>query len=132
MLALERLLERSAELGGKGWERFLFPLRMARGHYDGERHISRSGLRKPFEAVRDAAGLPWFTINMLRHTAITRMAESGMFWPMIQKRAGHVSPKMTWHYTHVAEQVERAAMQAFHEKKPVVSIEGAQRRQRFA
>jgi len=133
LFALERLIERSIHLGGKAPERFLFPLRLARGHYDGERPISRTGLRKNFEAVRAAAGVPWFTINGLRHTAITRMAESGIYWPIIQKRAGHVTAKMTWHYTHIAEQVERAAMQAHSDKrKPVVSITQAQLRRNLA
>jgi len=132
MFALERLIERSVRLGGRGPERFLFPLCLARGHYDGEQHTSRSGLRKDFEAVRDAAGVPWFCLNGLRHTAITRMAEAGVYWPTIQKRAGHVTAKMTWHYVHISEQVERAAMKGFHEKKPVVSIRHTQLRRNLA
>lgn len=122
MFALEKLIERSVELGGRGWDHYLFPLCLARGHYDGSQPISRSGLRKDFEAVRDAAGVPWFCLNMLRHTAITRMAEANIAWPIIQKRAGHVTAKMTWHYVHIAEQVERAAMRGMHQKKPVASV----------
>lgn len=132
MFALEKLMERSIELGGRGPERYLFPIRAVRGHYDGERHVSRTGLRKDFEAVREAAGVPWFTINGLRHTAITRMAEAGIPWAIIQKRAGHVTAKMTWHYVHISEQAERSAMKAMHERKPVVSITQAQLRRNMA
>ena len=60
------------------------------------------------------------------------MAEANIPWPIIQKRAGHVTAKMTWHYVHVAEQVERAAMQAMYEKKPVVSIRQYQLRAQMA
>jgi len=132
LFALERLLERSIELGGREPERFLFPFRMARGHYDGERPVSRTGLRKDFEAVRACASVPWFCLNGLRHTAITRMAEANIPWAIIQKRAGHVTAKMTWHYIHISEQAERAAMKAMHLKQPVVSIAQYQLRQSLA
>ena len=82
----------------------------ARTHYDGERPVTRWGLLKPFEDVRARAGLDWFCLNGLRHTAITRMAEAGISIGIIMSRAGHMTAKMTAHYTHVSEQAERKAM----------------------
>jgi integrase len=38
--------------------------------------MGESGIRKQFEAVREAAGVPCFNPNGWRHTAITRMAEA--------------------------------------------------------
>ena len=132
LFALERLLERSIVLVGEGPQFYLFPFRHSRGHYDGERPVSPTGLRKDFEAVRAKAGVPWFTINGLRHTAITRMAEQGVSIGIIMNRAGHMSPKMTAHYTHISEQAERMAMKQMFGRRPVVSIQAPRRRRIMA
>jgi integrase len=105
--AFERLLERSRALVGSSPSSFLFPKREVRGVYDGTEPMTRTGIRKSFEEVRDAAGLPWFCINGWRHTAATRMAESGVSFPMMQERLGHVSAKMTRHYMHISAQAQR-------------------------
>jgi hypothetical protein len=89
----------------------LFPFRVARNQFDGNYHMGETGTRKQFEVVRDAAGVPWFHWNGWRHTAITRMAEAGIPIATIMARAGHCSPKMTAHYTHISMQAERIAMQ---------------------
>ena len=99
-------------LAGKSPETHLFPIRVARNRFDGEFHMGETGIRKQFEAVRDAAGVPWFRLNGWRHTAITRMAEAGIPIATIMARAGHCSPKMTAHYTHISMQAERMAMQS--------------------
>jgi hypothetical protein len=65
-----------------------------------------SGLKKPWEEVREASKLTWFRQYDCRHTAITRLAEGGTPMATIMKRAGHVSPKMTDHYTHISDQSE--------------------------
>ena len=110
--ALERLLDRSIELGGRSPEKYLFPARVSRGHFNGDFNMGETGIRKQFEAVRKAAGLEWFRLNGWRHTAITRMAEAGIPIATIMARAGHCSQKMTAHYTHISEQAERIAMQS--------------------
>lgn len=110
--ALERLLDRSGELVGRSPEMHLFPSRISRGNFDGLRHMGETGIRKQFEAVRQMAGLPWFRLNGWRHTAITRFAEAGIPIATIMARAGHCSPKMTAHYTHISMQAERFAMQS--------------------
>ena len=69
--------------------------------------------------VRDAAGLTWFNLNGWRHTAITRMAEAGIPIATIMARAGHCSPKMTAHYTHISMQAGPLAMQGMtHSRGP--------------
>jgi integrase len=112
MWALQQLMERSYRLAGKSPELHLFPARVHRGKFDGNLNMGPTGIRKQFEAVRDAAGVPWFSLNHWRHTAITRMAEAGIPIATIMARAGHCSPKMTNHYTHISQQAERMAMQS--------------------
>ena len=64
--------------------------------------MSSSGMKKGWEIVRRAAGLPWLRIHDLRHTAITRMAEAGVPIPVIMGVAGHMSVQMHNHYTAVS------------------------------
>jgi integrase len=90
--------------------------------------MSETGIRKQFDAVRDAAGLHWFPQNGWRHTAITRFAEAGIPIATIMARAGHCSPKMTAHYTHISMQAERIAMQSMERKKGPISIEAIRTR----
>jgi integrase len=130
MWALERLMERSYELVGKSPEFYLFPFRLMRNHFDGLHHMSETGIRKQFEAVREAAGVPWFQFNGWRHTAMTRMAEAGIPISTIMARAGHVSPKMSMHYIHISAQAERLAMESMDrtQKKGPISIEAIRTR----
>ena len=120
MWALERLLERSYDLVGRSPELHLFPARVTRNHFDGTRHMGETGIRKQFEAVRDEAGLRWFRLNGWRHTAITRFAEAGVPIATIMARAGHCSPKMSAHYTHISSQAERLAIQSMNrDRRPM-------------
>lgn len=128
--AFERLLDRSAELVGRSPEMHLFPFRVSRNNFNGAHHMSDTGIRKQFEAVRNAANLPWFPQNGWRHTAITRFAEAGIPIATIMARAGHCSPKMTAHYTHISMQAERMAMQSMERipRKGPISIEAIKTR----
>ena len=130
--ALAQLMERSYRLAGKSPELYLFPARVSRGKFDGSFHMGETGIRKQFEAVRDLAGVPWFHLNGWRHTAITRMAEAGISIAIIMARAGHCSPKMTAHYTHISEQAERMAMQRMGQVRPVISPEPARLKSKVA
>lgn len=134
MWALERLMERSYELAGRSPELHLFPFRIVRNHFDGARPMSETGVRKQFEAVRDAAGVPWFQLNGWRHTALTRMAEAGVPISTMMARAGHCSPKMTTHYIHISMQAERMAMESMDRarKKGPISIEAIRTRKAIA
>jgi hypothetical protein len=65
--------------------------------------MTESGIKKLWEEVRLASGLREFRPYDTRHTAITRPAEGGVPISTIMKRAGHVSAKMTDHYTHISD-----------------------------
>ena len=70
--------------------------------------MTESGIKKLWEEVRHASGLTWFRPYDTRHTAATRLAESGVPVEVIMARMGHATDKMRQHYTHVTEQAQRA------------------------
>jgi hypothetical protein len=125
MWALDRLIEWCRERGGGMSHHYLFPIRVTRGEWDHEKPMSSTGLRKPFEEVRLAAGLPWFKLNGMRHTAITRLAENGVAIAIIKARAGHMTDRMSEHYTHISEQAHRLAVTPMHQRKSPVSTSNA-------
>jgi integrase len=59
----------------------------------------------------------------LRHHAITELAKSDASDQTIMAIAGHVSPKMLAHYSHVRLKAKRRALNALPEKakEPVTS-----------
>lgn len=87
--------------------------------FDSCRPMSETGMKKPWEEAREAAGLKWFRPNDLRHTAITRMAEAGTPMAIIESMAGHMGLKMQRHYTHVGEIAKRRALETTFGKKPM-------------
>jgi integrase len=109
--AVEKLIERARSLGASSPLHYLFPSRLVRNHFDPTHPMSETGLRKAWDEVRVAAKLPSFRPYDTRHTAITRMAEEGIRIVVIMKRAGHVSARMSDHYTHISEQAERGGVQ---------------------
>ena len=54
-----------------------------------------------------AANFPWFQMNALRHTALTRYAEAGTPIEIMRCYAGHISEKMTRHYVQISEAIKR-------------------------
>jgi len=105
--AITQLVERAHIPGAREPQYFLFPLRVAKGVWDAARGISDWGLVKPWNEVREAAGLPWFQINALRHSALTRYAEAGTPIEIMRAYAGHISEKMTRHYIQIGEVSKR-------------------------
>lgn len=105
--ALGWLIDRAKSLGANGPHCYLFPRHITADRYDALRPMSVWGLRKHWEEVRTAAGLPWLRIYDLRHTAITRMAEAGVPIQVIMSFAGHISPRMQQHYTAISMQAKR-------------------------
>lgn len=111
--ALEWLIERARELGSIMPNHCLFPFFSSKGaKYDPVRPMSESGLKKRWHEVRSAAALPWFKPNNLRHTALTRMAEAGTPVSVMMSFAGHISPRMTQHYTTISQQAKRGWAEA--------------------
>lgn len=96
--AMEGLIARAAELGSEKPSDYLFPRQASRTHYDPARPMSGSGLKKPWEALRQAAHLPTLRLYDLRHTGITRMAEAGVPLPVAMTFAGHMTQRMQQRY----------------------------------
>ena len=70
------------------------------------------------------AGLPKLRFHDLRHHAITELAESQASESTIMAIAGHVSPKMLHHYSHVRIHAKRTALDALATRrgdKPIVA-----------
>ncbi|MGA9071396.1 MAG: site-specific integrase [Terracidiphilus sp.] len=105
--ALENLIARARELGAGAPHHYLFPIQAAKGYYDPLRPMSDSGLKKRWNAVRAAAGVPWLRPYDLRHTAITRMAEAGTPIQVIMSFAGHMTLRMQQHYTAISMMAKR-------------------------
>jgi integrase len=121
--AVSQLLARAHSLGCKEPQHYLMPFRVCKGDWDIMRSMTNSGLKKPWDEVRTAAGIPWMRIHDLRHTAITRMAEAGVPIMVIMSFSGHLTRKMIQHYTHISDSAQRqAAEAAFGKKKPMQSF----------
>lgn len=111
--ALNELLRRARELGSGPAEthptHYLFPFRDPKTRrYDPTRPMTSSGLKKQWQRVRDAAGMPWFRFEDTRHTGATRLAEQGVPVDIIVARMGHCDDKMRQHYTHISLAAQRS------------------------
>ena len=68
--------------------------------------------RTAWRSLTREAGLPGLRFHDLRHHAITELAESDASDQTIMSIAGHVSPKMLAHYSHVRLEAKRRALNA--------------------
>ena len=109
--ALKWLLDRAHGLGARELQHYLFPSRIGPDNWNPEAPMSDSGIKRQWNEVRQASGLPWLRQYDCRHTAITRYAEAGTPVGIIMDLAGHISMKMTRHYTHISEATKMKAMQ---------------------
>jgi integrase len=109
--AAERLIARANGLGSTLPQHYLMPFRLVRGEFDPNRPMTVSGIKFPWNKIRIAAGVPWFTPYGLRHTGCTRYAEDGMSIHILLSMAGHMSRKMQQHYVHISEAAKRNAVQ---------------------
>lgn len=117
--AAARLIEIAREKGSTEVHHHLLPFRSCRDSWEPLKSMSNSGIKKPWDEVRKAAGVPDFMPHDTRHTAITRLAESGTPIPVIMSMAGHISRKMLMHYTWVCEQAKRTAVDAAFGKRGI-------------
>jgi integrase len=117
--ALKWFMDRAARLGSCQPQHYLFPSRKARGIWNPNAPMSESGIKRQWEEVREASKLTWFRQYDTRHTAITRMAEAGVPISIIMDFAGHISEKMTRHYTHISEGMKIKAMQQVQQRARV-------------
>jgi integrase len=109
--AVQRLVERANALGSISPQHYLMPFRLVRGQFDPNQPMTVSGIKYPWNQIRRAAGLPWFTPYDLRHTGCTRYAEDGISIHVLLSMAGHMSRKMQQHYIHISEAAKRKAVQ---------------------
>jgi integrase len=79
--------------------------------------------RTAWRSLTREAGLPGLRFHDLRHHAITELAESDASEQTIMAIAGHVSPKMLAHYSHVRLEAKRRALNALlgKAKEPVTT-----------
>ena len=81
--------------------------------------------RTAWRSLTCEAGLPGLRFHDLRHHAITELAESDASDQIIMAIAGHVSPKMLAHYSHVRLEAKRRALDALAESaKELVASHG--------
>jgi hypothetical protein len=107
--AMEQLIKRAWEMGAREPDHYIFPF--CSGHVTNpNKPMTVQGLKRPWQEVREATGLLSFRMYDTRHTAITRLAEEGVPITVIMSLAGHISPRMTLHYTHVSDQGKIIAM----------------------
>jgi integrase len=66
-------------------------------------------LRKPWDAIRRAAGLIDFRIHDLRHSFGSMLVNSGLSLPIIGALLGHSRPETTARYAHLADDPLRQA-----------------------
>jgi integrase len=66
--------------------------------------------RSAWRSLRKKAGLNGLRFHDLRHQAITEMCEKGLPDMTIMQIAGHVSPEMLKHYSHIRTQAKREAV----------------------
>ena len=100
--ALRECLDRAHRLGSKMPEHFVFPLRIKGTQcWDPTRPASSSWLRRAWEDLRIAAGLPWLTPHCFRHQACTELGERGTAPEVIRQLAGHTTQAMLNHYCRI-------------------------------
>jgi hypothetical protein len=127
--AFEELLQIAGQKGAKDPFHYLFPIASNRGEYNPNKPMTNSGIKKPWESLREAAGLKWLRIHDLRHSAITRLAEAGVPTLVIMSIAGHVSQRMLQHYTTISEMSKRQALRAAMPVQTVLKIPSAAKKQ---
>jgi integrase len=94
-----RIVERAMDKGSTKAEHFVFPFRVKRGQWDVTRPATKSMIRKQWDALRKAAGMPNLKPHNLRFQCATRMTENGVPDEVIVKVFGWKNVKMLHHYS---------------------------------
>src|SRR5579859_178108 len=119
--AVLSLYQRARQLGEVQLDHYVFPACEA-GHIDPSR--PQNSWRTAWRNMRAAAGLPKLRFHDLRHHAITELAESQASDSTVMSIAGHVSPKMLAHYSHVRVDAKRKALDALASRQNTSRPEG--------
>lgn len=98
---MEMLMRRRATVAGD----WVFPAPTSTGH------VNEDSLKKQHAAAVAAAGIERFVIYSIRHTCLTRWAESGMDVFTLKKLAGHANISTTMRYVHMSDARTREAIE---------------------
>jgi integrase len=118
--AVTRLYVRAETLGAIDPRHFLLPADLSRHTkrtdplnggrgFDVTQH--QQSWRSAWRRLRTAAGFNGLRFHDLRHSFISLMAERGAPLPVVQSMVGHMSAKVTRHYTHISSQAARQAVE---------------------
>lgn len=111
-LMMHHCLKRASKLGSYLPEHYLFPFRKGPGHWDPTRPTTASWLRRPFEELKQASGIPWLTPHCFRHQHATLSYEAGESEQTIRLRMGHTSERMTRYYSSLRRETQKTAVDA--------------------
>jgi integrase len=129
--AFDALAKWGGRLVESNAEDYVFPACEAAGIEREHPDLERIDPSRPIKSWRTAwraalkrAGLQ-IRFHDLRHTCITKLAESPASEQTLMAIAGHLSQKMLEHYSHIRMQAKRAAVDAI--ARPVSEPDGAQK-----
>jgi integrase len=71
-----------------------------------------TNIKRPWQTVRDKAGLPGLRVHDLRHSAASFMINSGFGLYEVGKVLGHTNHASTLRYSHLTDDTLRAAVEA--------------------
>jgi integrase len=91
---------------------FMFPFGRAR-HWEPTKPIT--SFKTAWKNLKLKTGIK-IRFHDLRHTAITKLAESGAGDETIMQIAGHVSRRMLSNYSHIRTEAKRAALESISTK----------------
>jgi integrase len=122
--AMSKLVERAKKLGAYSPFHYVIPYRVARNRFDVTRPASRSFIRRAFNEIKEAAGLPWLQPRNFRNQVITRLFENGEPDETVRAIAGHNSIRMSQHYSKIRIEAKADALNnlGVPEKKPVRAV----------
>jgi len=124
--AVTRLYTRAQTLGASQPEHYLLPADLSRHTkdfdplkngigFDPARH--QESWRSAWRSLLKKAGLGNVRFHDLRHSFITLMAEGGVPLPVVQGIVGHMSARVTRHYTHISNDAVRKAVELLDRKR---------------
>lgn len=114
---MDNCLKRAKKLGSYEPEHYLFPFRNGPGRWDPTKPTTASWLRRSFEELRKAAGIPWLTPHCFRHQHATLSYEAGEPEQTIRLRMGHVSERMTRYYSSLRRESQKSAVDAIDQSR---------------
>jgi integrase len=117
--AILELGERTKRLVGRSLEPSWYVFPHAEGNTKPDPKLPMRSWRTAWRRLTKEAGLSGLRFHDLRHHAITELAESSTSDQTIMSIAGHVSPRMLAHYSHVRLKAKRDALDALSDKAQV-------------